>query len=118
VRPKNWFPAVEPSAFPECKDVTIEGKVLNYHKEGEATIRLDGFTGITPGDAWTFELLSIKDYYDVDVVVDAYTNDFVYDADNVMYEKLFTVSTEAHKVNLRVNTPTCYANLELTANVD
>lgn len=118
VRPKNWSPAVEPPVFPACKDVTIEGKVLNYPKDGEAAIRLDGFTGIIPGDAWTFELFSIKDFHDVDVVVDAYTNDFVYDSDNTMYEKLLKVSEEVDKVTLRVNTPTCYVDLELSAIVD
>lgn len=114
VQPKNQAPVEQPAGFPACQGVTIRGGVSNDSKANETFIRLNDFTGITPGDAWTFEILSIKDGENNDVVVDAHTNDLAYDGDIFQYEKLLSVSAEVASLSMRVNTPTCYVNLELT----
>ena len=119
VQPENAVQADEaPAGLPACQGVTIEGGVSNYSKANEAVIRLETFSGITPGETWTFEILSIKDQDDIDVIVDTYTNDLVYDGDNMMYEKLLSVSAEVRTLNLRVNTPSCYVDLTFLGFVD
>jgi len=114
IQPENAVQANEAPGLPACQGVTILGGVSNDSKANETFIRLTDFTGITPGDAWTFEILSIKDQDDIDVMVDTYTNDLVYDGDIVQYEKLLSVSAEVASLSMRVNTPTCYVNLVLT----
>lgn len=112
IRPENAQDDA-PAGLPACKDVTIHGNIGYYDKAGEEVIRLNDFSGITPGDAWTFEILSIKDTGGVNMLIDTYTNDLVYDSENVTYEKSLFVSTEVGTIILRVNTPTCYVDVTL-----
>lgn len=117
IRPENAQDDA-PAGLPICKDVTIHGNIGYYSKEDEEVIRLNFFSGITPGDAWTFEILSITDLLGDPVVVDTYTNDLEYDSENVMYTKSLIVSTEVENLTLRVNTPTCYVDVNLSKPVD
>lgn len=115
IRPENAQDDT-PAGFPACQGVTIEGKLQTYHKD-DIELSLDQFTGITPGDPWTFEILSFK-YDDIEVEVDTYTNDLNYDADKILYNKILTVSTAVNNASIRVNTPTCYVNVDLEVILD